>query len=316
MKFLVTGGAGFIGSHLVDNLLKLGHKVRVFDNLSSGSMNNLTQSMNTKGFEFKQGDICDPVSIEKALDGCDAVYHLAANPEVRTSKASPQDHFTQNILGTFNLLEAIQKIGGISFLGFTSTSTVYGEASVIPTPETYGPLKPISHYGASKLAGEAMINSFASMHGFRAAIFRLANIIGPRSDHGVIFDFIRKLRANPKELNVLGDGQQLKSYLYIDDCISGMLTCIDRYNEQVDIYNVGSEDQYIVMKIAETVIDEMGLSDVIIKTTGGVDGGGGWKGDVKIMQLDMTYLKKNGWKPKYNSGEAIRLTARHLSSNS
>jgi len=184
-----------------------------------------------------------------------------------------------------------------------------------PTSETYAPLKPISNYGASKLAAEAMICSYSAMFNFRAAIFRLANVIGPRSDHGVIYDFINKLNANPAELEILGDGSQSKSYLYIDDCITGMLTSLQSFDQQVDIFNIGSDDRMIVMKISETVIDEMKLSNVAIRTTGGVDGGRGWKGDVKIMQLDMSNLKKHGWKPKYNSEEAVRLTARHLVSS-
>lgn len=315
MKILVTGGAGFIGSHLVDHLMSMGYEVRAFDNLSAGKLSNLAQWSEDTNFQFFEGDLLDLSSIKSALDGCTAVYHLAANPEVRSYKASPMDHFTQNIKGTFNLLEAIRENGEIQFLGFTSTSTVYGEPSIIPTSETYAPLKPISNYGASKLAAEAMICSYSAMFNFRAAIFRLANVIGPRSDHGVIYDFINKLNANPAELEILGDGSQSKSYLYIDDCIIGMLTSLQSFDQQVDIFNIGSDDRMIVMKISETVIDEMKLSNVAIRTTGGVDGGRGWKGDVKIMQLDMSNLKKHGWKPKYNSEEAVRLTARHLVSS-
>jgi len=312
LKILVTGGAGFIGSHLVDHLLSKGYQVRAFDNLSAGKLSNLIQWSEELNFEFIKGDLLDHASLKSALRGCTAVYHLAANPEVRSYKASSYDHFRQNIEGTFNLLEAIRENGGIQFLGFTSTSTVYGEASVIPTPETYAPLKPISNYGASKLAAEALICSYAAIHKFRAGIFRLANIIGPRSDHGVIYDFINKLKANPAELEVLGDGSQSKSYLYIDDCIRGMLTSLESFNEQVDIFNIGSEDRLIVMKIAEIVINAMKLSNVAIRTTGGVDGGRGWKGDVKIMQLDTSNLKKHGWKPKHNSVEAVKLTAKSL----
>ena len=312
MKILVTGGAGFIGSHLVDNLMSKGYEVRVFDNLSAGKLSNLNQWYEDVNFEFFKGDLLDPVSIKHALIGCSAVYHLAANPEVRSNKASPKDHFTQNIEGTFNLLEAIREYGEIQFLGFTSTSTVYGEPSIIPTSETYAPLKPISNYGASKLAAEAMICSYSAMYNFKAVIFRLANVIGPRSNHGVIYDFINKLKANPRELEILGDGSQSKSYLYVDDCITGMLTSLQNFDQQVDIFNIGSEDRMLVMRISETVIDEMKLSNVAIRTTGGIDGGRGWRGDVKVMQLDMSNLKNHGWKPKYNSAEAVRLTAKYL----
>ena len=236
------------------------------------------------------------------------MYHLAANPEVRSWKASPEDHYRQNIECTYNLLEAIRK-QGISTLAFSSTSTVYGEPTEIPTPETYAPLKPISNYGASKLAAEAMICSYASMYDFKATIFRLANVVGPRTTHGVTYDFIHKLRKDRNHLEVLGDGSQSKSYLHVDDCIEGLTT---HAHENVDILNIGSQDRVNVLNIAKIVTQEMGLEDVEIRLTGGVDGGRGWKGDVKLMQLDMTRLRSYGWEPKYSSAEAVRLTARFL----
>ena len=224
MVSLVTGGAGFIGSSLVDLLMKRGESVHVLDNLSSGDLSNVEKWSKHPKFNFNNGDLLNPDDILPALEGCETVYHLAANPEVRSSKASPRDHFDQNILATYNLLEAIRLSGTAKSLIFTSTSTVYGEPSVIPTPETYGPMKPISHYGASKLACEALISSYASMYGFRCILFRLANVIGGRSNHGMIFNFVQKLRVDPRRLEVLGDGSQSKSYLYIDDCVSGLIS--------------------------------------------------------------------------------------------
>jgi len=312
MDVLVTGGAGFIGSHLVDKLMQAGHTVRVLDNLSAGSMDNLSQWKDSEEFEFIEGDLLDPETCRRAVKNRDVVYHLAANPEVRSWKASPQDHFRQNIEATYNLLEATRDAGSVDMFVFASTSTVYGEPDLIPTPETYGPMSPISHYGSSKLASEAMIGSYASMYGFRCVIYRLANVIGPRSNHGVIYDFIQKLRNDPTMLEVLGDGSQSKSYLYIDDCVSGLIFGADKSTERACVLNIGSDDRIDVLSIAEIVIDEMGLEDVDIVLTGGVDGGRGWKGDVKVMQLDTAKLGGMGWKPEYGSYEAVRLTAREL----
>lgn len=315
MTVLVTGGAGFIGSHLVDSLLERGKAVRVFDNMSAGNELYLERWAGNEMFNFIKGDLTKPSEINYILEGCDTIYHLAANPEVRSWLASPDDQFKQNVEATFNLLEDIRKNGGINLLVFTSTSTVYGEATKIPTPETYAPLKPISNYGASKLAAEAMICSYASMYGFQSVIYRMANIVGPRSGHGVIYDFIEKLRKDPLKLEVLGDGTQSKSYLYVEDCIEGMIYGAETTNEDVEILNIGSEDRVTVLEIARIVIEEMGLEGAEIELTGGVDGGRGWKGDVKLMQLDMQRLKTLGWTPKRSSAEAVRETARHLSRN-
>jgi UDP-glucose 4-epimerase len=311
LKALVTGGAGFIGSHLVDHLIKNGREVRVIDNLSSGSMENLAQWNDDPRLKLHEVDLLNGATLDSALRGCDEVYHLAANPEVNVKNASPEDHFRQNIEATYNLLEAMRRSGEQKFIAFTSSSTVYGEAEAIPTREDYGPLVPISLYGASKLAGEALLTSYASMYGFRAIIYRLANVVGPRSNHGVIYDFVHKLMDSPDELEVLGDGSQSKSYLYIEDCITGIMNGIERGN-RVDIYNIGSWDRTNVLEIAETVKDEMGLNEARIRLTGGIDGGRGWKGDVKVMQLDMNELRSVGWTPKYGSAEAVRLTARSV----
>ena len=216
----------------------------------------------------------------------------------------------QNIgaISTSNNSETIQN----PTLIFTSTSTVYGEPTKIPTPEDYAPLKPISTYGASKLACEALISAYAYTYGFNAIIIRLANIVGPRSKHGVIYDFIQKLNKNPTQLEILGDGTQNKSYLYISDCIEAMLLGPEKTTEPVEIYNVGSEDQIDVKTIAEIVAEEMGLENVEFKFTGGVDGGRGWKGDVKNMLLDISKIKTLGWKPKHNSEQAMRRSTKDI----
>jgi UDP-glucose 4-epimerase len=310
MLILVTGGAGFIGSHLSDKLMAEGHRVRVLDNLTSGSRDNLKQWEGHPRFEFILGDLLDRETTKKAVDGCDQVYHMAANPEVQASKASPEDHFRQNIEATYSLLEAMRG-SEAELLVFASSSTVYGDAEVLPTPEEYGPLVPISLYGASKLACEALISAYASMYGFKAVIYRLANVVGPRSNHGVVWDFVGKLRKDSKTLLVLGDGSQSKSYLHVSDCVEGFLHGVVS-SAQVAIYNLGSEDRVTVLEIAEIVKKAARYPDAKIALTGGVDGGRGWKGDVKYMLLDMKKLRSTGWAPVHSSADAVGLTAENV----
>lgn len=285
--------------------------VRVLDNLSGGNLGNIQKWLNNQKFTFIHGDLLDTPDIEKAAKHCEVVCHLAANPDVRVGSTNPSIHFQQNILATYNLLEAIRKANAKSLI-FTSSSTVYGEATKVPTPEDYAPLKPISIYGASKLACEAMIAAYAYTYGFKATIYRLANIVGAENRHGVIHDFIQKLSKNPKELEILGDGTQSKSYLFASDCIEAMLLGLEKSTGHVEIYNIGSTDQIDVKTIAEIVVKEMGLKKVKLKFTGGVDGGRGWKGDVKNMLLAIGKLESLGWKPKLSSKQATRETVRQL----
>jgi len=249
--------------------------------------------------------------IIEALDSCQVVFHLAANPEVRVGSVAPEVHFQQNVMATYNLLEALRKSETVKILAFTSSSTVYGEAE-IPTPEDYSSPKPISIYGASKLACEALISGYAHTYGFKASIYRLANVVGSRSKHGVIFDFIRKLRKNPRELEILGDGTQRKSYIHVTDCIKALLLGLDAVHSYTEVFNVGSEDQIDVLTIAKIVAEEMGLDNVEFRLTGGVDGGRGWIGDVKNMLLDISKLKSLGWKPEFNSAESVRLAVKEM----
>jgi len=313
MKFLVTGGAGFIGSHLVDTLMESGWEVRVLDDLSAGSLRNIERWLSHERFEFMKGDMRDPRVVKKAIEGVDVVFHLAANPEVRIGAQSPELLYETNVLITCNLLNAMRG-SNVKFLVFTSSSTVYGDASVIPTPEDYAPLEPISVYGGAKLAAEALISGYAHTFGFRALIFRLANIIGERSNHGVIYDFINKLRKNPEELEILGDGTQRKSYLHVSDTVDGMLQIFEHFRKSdktVDFYNLGNDDWITVREIAEIVSGEMGLKPKF-RFTGGVDGGRGWKGDVKFMRLSIEKARRTGWRPRLNSYEAVRRTVREL----
>lgn len=312
---LITGGAGFIGSHLTERLMKEGYRVAILDNFSSGSIKNIKPFINNSSLSIIKEDLKNPSRLNQIVKECKIIFHLAANPEVKIGETEPQVHFEENILTTFNLLKAIQKLNTPKTIIFTSTSTVYGEASQIPTPENYAPLIPISTYGASKLASEALITSYAYTYNHRALILRLANIVGPKSNHGVIVDFIKKIVKNPKELEILGDGLQEKSYLYIEDCIEAIIHLTNNFCEnkkRVDVYNIGSNNRIAVKEIAKVVAEEMNTPNIKFKFTGGVDGGRGWKGDVKKMQLSINKLLKTGWKPKYTSKQAVKLTTKAL----
>lgn len=313
MNSLVTGGAGFIGSHLCEALSRQGLSITIFDNFSSGSKQNIQQLLNEKPetVHLCEGDCTNPQNVKKSLKDIDTVFHFAANPEVRLQLCDPSTCFQQNVFATHVLLEEI-KDSQVRSIVFASTSTVYGEAKVIPTPEDYSPLEPISLYGASKLASEALVTAYAHSFNKNAVILRLANTVGPRSQHGVIHDFISKIRSNPNELEILGDGTQRKSYLYIDDCIEAILVSLRDQDRKVEVFNIGSEDQVNVKTIASIVAEEMGCKEIKLKFAGGVEGGRGWIGDVKTMLLDVSKLRKLGWKPELNSKEAVRRATRDL----
>lgn len=311
-RILVTGGAGFIGSHLVEAFCEQGKLVHVIDNLSSGKPSNLGTVEESPNFTFFRGDLLNSESILKALEDCELVFHLAANPEVKTGAAAPELHFQQNVVTTFQLLEGVRQTKSVKGLVFTSSSTVYGDAEIFPTSENYAPLKPVSIYGAAKLASEGLITAYAHTYDFRAVICRLANIIGPRARIGVIRDFIDKLHKTPGRLEILGDGTQSKSYMHVNECVECLILCYALTQGRVEIYNVGSEDKASVMEIGKTVTEVMGLTDAELHYTGGVDGGRGWRGDVKQMLLDISRLRKLGWHPKYTSLQAIRATVEAL----
>lgn len=299
---LVTGGAGFIGSHLVDRLIKLGNNVTVIDNLSTGKIDFIKQHLDNPKFNFIKADLLKD-DLNKYFKNIDEVWHLAANPDVRTALKNTRIDINQNILVTYNVLEAM-RLNNVKKIVFTSSSTIYGEAKQIPTPENYSPLIPISLYGATKLACEALISSYCYTFELNATIFRLANIIGPQSTHGVIYDFIKKLMKNPNELEIFGDGNQKKSYLYIDDCIDAMVIASNNSKEKVGMYNIGSEDWITVKEIAQIVCKKLKLNPKF-KFTGEERG---WKGDVPKMLLDILKIKKYKWKPKYNSKQAVELS--------
>ncbi len=306
MNCIVTGGAGFIGSHLVDLLVENHHQVTVIDSMVAGRMANIEK--NLAEITFVQADLLKD-GWQKHFSGADRVYHIAADPDVRGSARKSFEVYENNVTATVKVLEAMKEYG-VKEIVFTSTSTVYGEASVIPTPETYSPMIPISVYGASKLACEAMISSYAATYGWKAWVYRFANIVGARSTHGIIYDFVQKLRASPNELEILGDGRQSKSYLAVENCVKAMIfapeVSSDTFNF-FNFFNIGSEDWVNVKRIAELIVEEMGLENVKFNFTGGDRG---WVGDVPLMRLGVDKLKSYGWEPGITSEESVRWAIR------
>ena len=305
---LVTGGAGFIGSHLVDALVDQGKKVRVIDNFSSGREEFLAHHEGGGAVEVCRGDLLDRESVIAAMEGIETVHHLAANPDIRLGTEVTDTDLKQGTVATYNVLEAM-RASGVGRISFASSSAVYGEAGVMPTPEDYGPVMPISLYGASKLASEALITAWAGTFGAQGFIHRFANIVGPRGTHGVIFDFIHKLKRDPSRLEVLGDGNQEKSYMSAHDCVQSMIHVISLGDEGTVLNNLGTGDTCSVSRIAEIVIEESGLEGVSIDYTGGKRG---WAGDVPKTYLDVTKLLGSGFEPTSMSEQAVRDTARVL----
>jgi len=302
MKVLVTGGAGFIGSHIVDRLVIDGYRVRVVDNLSSGRLENLKHWLDSKSVELLVGDLREPEVALKAVDGVNVVFHFAANPEVRLPTTDPEVHFTNNIVATFNLLEAMRR-KGVEEIVFASSSTVYGEPETIPVGED-APLKPISVYGASKVACENMIHPCTKLYGIKAVVLRYANIVGPRLRHGVVWDFINELLADRRRLEILGDGMQVRSYMHVEDAVEATMIAWRKSKRDFEVYNVASEDWITVDEVADMVIEVMGLKDVE-KVYKPVLHGVGWPGDVKRIALKTDKIKTLGFKPKMKSREAI-----------
>jgi UDP-glucose 4-epimerase len=313
LKALVTGGAGFIGSSLCEALVADGWDVTALDNMSVGTKKNLASVKNSHHFNLIIDDCTRTDRIKRAAKDCDVLFHFAANPEVRMEFNDPSQCFQQNIYATYAALEALAESRAKTIV-FASTSAVYGEATIRPTPEHYSPLVPISIYAGSKLAGEAMISSYCHTFNKQGIVLRFANILGPRSTHGVVVDFVTRLRKNPSELQMLGDGKQTKSYLHIDDCVSSILTSLRASREPFEAYNVGSEDQISVTEIAKVTVETMALTSVRFSFAGGLSDGRGWVGDVRNMLLDINKLKARGWTPRHDSRESVKLTVEGLAS--
>jgi UDP-glucose 4-epimerase len=306
MSYLVTGGAGFIGSAVVDRLTEEGNGVTVYDDLSTGKEAFISQHFGDFNFRFVKADVLDFEKLLKEMDGHESVWHLAANPDIRKGTESTRVDLEQNTLATYNVLEAARRTD-VKSVVFSSTSTIYGRAKVLPTPEDYGPCLPISLYGASKLACEGLMSAYSELYGIKGFIYRFANIIGKRSTHGILFDLVEKLNRDPKELEVLGDGKQRKSYLLVEECVDGMLFGFKNAKDDLSYFNLGAEDQITVGRIVEVLLEETGLKGVEIKYTGGESG---WAGDVPRFLLSTKKMADLGWTPKHTSEEAIRTAAR------
>lgn len=310
-KILVTGGAGFIGSHIVEELIKNDCEVVVLDNLSSGFESNLKKCKENVKFGLEIRDLKDIEKDSSILENIKTVFHIAAYPEVRTGHETPEIAYKENIRNTYFLLESIKKYKVERFI-FASSSVVYGEPEILPTPEEYGPLFPISIYGGSKLACEGLVSAYCHTYDIKGTIVRFANVIGSRSKHGVIGDFIKKLEKNPKELEILGDGKQMKSYIHVDDCTSAILFCVKNSKNQINVFNIGNKDQINVFDIASIVSKSLGLQNVKNITKGGTKDGRGWIGDVKNMHLDISKISNLGWNPKLNSKLSVEKAVKEI----
>jgi UDP-glucose 4-epimerase len=306
-RVLVTGGAGFIGSHIVDRLLKEGAHVTIYDNFCTGQEEFIAHHHGDSRVRVVRADVLDLSLLTRSMEGHSFVFHLQANADVRGGISNPRVDLEQNTICTWNVLEAM-RVNGVKGIMFASSATVYGEPSVFPTPEGYAPLQ-TSLYGASKYAGEAMIEAFCEYYGMRCWIFRFVSWIGERYTHGVVFDFMRKLRENPDELEILGDGKQRKSYLDVTDGVAGIFFAIAHAKERKNIFNLGHDDSMNVLDLADVIVEELGLPSVRYRTTGGERG---WLGDAPFVHLDTAKLKQLGWSPVVSIQQGIRNTVRYL----
>lgn len=304
MNVLITGGAGFIGSHLCDALLAKGDKVTAVDNLLLGRMDNICHLNSCERFRFIEADLLDLQALNCifAEESFDMVYHLAANSDIQKGGMNPEVDYNLTFNTTFNILQCMREYG-VKKLFFASTSAIYGETSENLT-EDFGPLLPVSNYGASKLASEAFISAFSATYHIQTWLARFPNVVGERFTHGVIYDFIGRLKTNPDVLTVLGNGEQYKPYLYVKDLVEGILYICTNSSERLNVYNLGSETRTRVNEIARMVIEEMGLNSNIEYT----GGDRGWIGDVPEFKYDLTKIHSLGWYAKHNSNESVRLS--------
>lgn len=310
MRFFVTGGAGFIGSNLVDRLLASGHSVVAYDNFSTGQELFLKEAATSPGFTLVRGDMLDTGGLTRAMAGCDFVFHLAANADVRFGLEHPRRDIEQNTLATFNALEAMRS-NGIRRIAFSSTGSVYGEPEVFPTPESAPFPVQTSLYAASKLAGEGLIQAYCEGYGFQGYIFRFVSILGERYSHGHVYDFYKALRRNPEELRVLGDGRQRKSYLYVQDCLDAMLLAMEKAKDKVNIFNLGTDEYCRVDDSIGWITGHLGVSPRRSYT----GGERGWVGDSPFIFLDCARIRSLGWAPRLSIREGIVNTLEYLSGN-
>ncbi len=307
MKALVTGAAGFIGSNLVDRLLAGGHTVTGFDNFSTGREEFLSGALRSPAFHLCRADILDTDLLASAMRGCDTVFHLAANADVRHGVEHPLKDLEQNTIGTSSVLEAMRR-RGVRRIAFASTGSVYGEAAVIPTPEDAPFPVQTSLYGASKLAAEGLIAAYAEAFGIRAWVFRFVSILGERYTHGHVFDFYRQLLEHPGRLDVLGDGTQRKSYLYVQDCIDAVLPALEKADARVNILNLGTDEYCRVTDSVRWICEHLGLAPEVRYGAGDR----GWIGDNPFIFLDCSRMRAFGWRPALSIREGIVRTLAYL----
>src|SRR5580765_4441855 len=310
MRAFVTGGAGFIGSSLVDRLLSDQHEVVAYDNFSTGRREFLSQAVNNPNFRLIEGDVLDVERLIGCLRGVDVVFHLAANADVRFGTDHPRKDLEQNTVATFNVLEAM-RANGVKRIAFSSTGSVYGEAVVFPTPEDAAFPLQTSLYGASKLAGEGLIAAYGAGFGFEGCIFRFVSILGERYTHGHVFDFYRSLRGDPTRLRVLGDGTQRKSYLYIGDCLDAMLLAMEKTRGEVQVFNLGTDHYCRVVDSIGWISERLGVSPTL-EFSGGDRG---WIGDNPFIFLDTAKIRSLEWQPKLTIREGIIRTLEYLQAN-
>jgi UDP-glucose 4-epimerase len=311
MKVFVSGGAGFIGSHLCERLLGLGHDVVAFDNLILGKKELLNACLPNPRFKFIQADLLDLERVKEETKGAELVFHLAANSDISQGAARTDVDMKNGTIATYNVLEAM-RVNEIKQVVFPSTSAIYGEANVKPTPESYGPLFPISFYGASKLACEAMVSAFSHNCGMRAWVYRFANIVGSHSTHGAIHDFVMRLYKDPSKLQVLGDGSQRKSYLHVQDCIDGILFGYASAGKDFQCFNLASVGVSNVRFIAEEVARQMEAVTGVRAEVQFGEGNRGWVGDVSYTHLDGGQLGALGWNARLDSDGAVREAIREV----
>jgi len=302
-RFFITGGAGFIGGHLVARLLQRPDaQVVVYDNFSSGRAWHLEAVETADRLQTITGDLKDIGRLREAMGGVDVVFHLASNPDIARAVREPDVDFWEGTYLTQNVLEAMRE-NRVPRLLYSSGSGVYGDTGTEPVVETYSPMRPISTYGASKLAGEALICAYCHMFDMHALAFRFANVVGPRQTHGVAYDFVLRLGRDPTRLQILGDGSQSKSYIHVDDVLDAILFLYDQGWQGFDVFNVATEDYVTVREIADLVVRQLGLSHVAYSFTGGDRG---WKGDVPVVRFDTSKLRSRGWSNRRTSREALQ----------
>lgn len=316
-KFIVTGGAGFIGSHMVHRLLDDGHEVRVIDKISLDQAIRLQSVSSDKKFSYYQRDLSQVETLEPDFRGFEAVVHFAASADISLGQKNTDLDLKQGTVVTWKVLEAM-RLCNIKRIIFSSSSTVYGFPIKVPTTEDTGMMFPASLYGASKLACEGLISAFCHLFEMKSWIFRFGNVIGNDTARGVIFDLVHKLKKNQDELEVLGNGEQVKDYVNIDDCIGAILHAFSKADEKINVFNLSSGTTLSVKDLVKIILEEMNLENIKIRYTGGPQGwgGGGWEGDVKIVHYDISKLKKIGWSPKLSSADAVRLAVKGTIENS